>query len=211
MFRAKASTQKKRRAAAYILRVTYQGRPANPGGLTGLKNGEFRLPLAPQNIRYEASARTATHALHGENVADEHGMNPPDITISGTFGEATRGGLDGIEWQRALEDLIEWYARVNLTDGLARRPLHELEWHDTFRGEHWVVTPKAVPYGEQDASKPVTESYTLRLEALRKVAAPPVRAAPAPLSVTSSALCPLYPGCVTGGEFDAQCPYRGQA
>jgi hypothetical protein len=206
-YRAKPSTTRKRAASAYILRILLQGKPANPG-LPGLKGGEFRLPLAPANITYEDSARTQMNAVTGGNQVDEHGLNPPSITIGGTFGEATRGGMDGIEWQRALEGVIRWYMAQNLKRGLARQPLYIMEWHDTFVNQSWVVTPRATPWGIRDASKPVTESYTLRLDGVRSADTPkPAQ----PLALSLGGLCPFFPGCQSGGPADAHCPFRGTA
>jgi hypothetical protein len=162
-------TQFKRDTARYLLRLflngsLYQG---SVPGVRSFNGGEFQLPLAPQQVKLESKARSQfiPHGLG--QVADEHGVTPPDISIAGTFGQGVWNGMDGREWQRELERFIRYYLEENYRRGTRREPLFSLSWHDTYRGENWYVVPEVIPYGEQDASNPYRERYSLRLKGLR--------------------------------------------
>lgn len=204
------TTVRARNRAAYILRLTHPSGKTPDPGLPGVRKGELRLPLSPQSINYDAAPRQQVYPTGVSTAgADVQGKSPPVITIAGTFGE--RGSMalrmDGREWHRALEAFVEWYLVKVAEEGRARQPQHELEWHDTYRDEHWVVTPLNVPYGAQDASAPRRESYTLRLQGLREADRDRqepdtlARALNNPLSA-----CPYTPDCAFGGPRCPGCP-----
>lgn len=216
MSRPESSTLEKRAARTYIFRVTLAGKPADIPGVDGMKDGLWVLPRNPTGVGYQGNARTMTFATGTTTArADQQGVDPPTITIQGTFGEAgawkpgLKGGLDGRRSQRALENLIRGFLKLTAEEGREGRGTHALEWHDTYRDEHWLVAPALVPYGQEDSSRPYMESYNVRLTGLDRVDAK----VPEGSSLNRAMLdrhgaCPLNPRCRYGGPFVKGCPYR---
>lgn len=169
-----ASTLEHRTAAQYVVRLFVNGSPYQSAvpGASQYQQGEFRLPLAPQQVKLEARSRHQVTPLGLEAAVDEHGVTPPEITISGTFGEAGNRTLDGRQWHREFEALVRYYLEENYRRGRSREPLLSMSWHDTYRVEHWFVHPITVPYGSQDVSSPYREQYQWRLQALRRYDGP---------------------------------------
>lgn len=170
MSRPAQSTIELRQSALYVIRLFLNGSPyvdAVPGA-PAYAQGEFQLPLPPQQVKLEARSRHQLTPLGLALAVDEHGVTPPEISISGTFGESVRNLRDGRQWQRELEALCRYYLEENYRRGRAREPLLRMSWHDTYRSEHWYVHPVSVPYGSQDVSSPYREQYQLRLQALAR-------------------------------------------
>lgn len=220
MAKPSPETLRLRASRAYIFRVLYQGKPRNIEGVAGMENGEWVMPVYPASVNYRSQARSMVYATSGgagggERGADEQGKDPPIITLSGTFSEqgAYRpgvGGLDGRAAQRAFENLIGGYLKLVHDEGMLRNPMHVLEWHDLYREESWVVTPANVPYGTEDSSRPLIESYQLSLTALHRTTTPAIHS-PDPISlaaVQKHGNCPLNPRCRFGGPSVPGCPWR---
>lgn len=219
MARPDSTTLQLREARAYIFRVLYKGKPKKLSGVASMtSDGLFVLPRNPIQVNYQAGPRKFSYAVGTmEKRADVQGVDPPIITIGVDFGErgsydAKSGkGLDGRRAMRALESLIRGYLKAVAEAGRDRMPLHVLEFHDIYRGESWVVMPENVPYGAEDAGRPVSESATLRLEALRRVEEghkiDPAKSLPPKLREKAHH-CPLHPACKYGGPSEAGCPYR---
>lgn len=171
------ATRQVRAQRRYVLRVTdVHGNPypLDASVARFAPDGEFEFPFAPQAIQYPDRARTALHALaDGTMHADEQGAGVPNVQVSGTFAQGIHENslgvkLDGREWQRALEALITSYFGIQLKAARTRTAPALLEWHDTYRDVHLIVTPQATPRGREDAANPLRESYDLMLTGLRR-------------------------------------------
>ncbi len=216
MARPESSTIQKRDTRAYLFRVTLNGKPVNIPGVDGMKDGIWVLPRNPQGVQYQAGARSMVFPTGiMTSRSDQQGVDAPVINISGSFGEngawkpGVTGGIDGRRSQRAFENLIRGYLKLTAEEGRVGNPMHVMEFHDTYRDESWVVAPAMVPYGQEDASRPLMESYTVRLTALDRVDAK----RPEGNKLNRSMLdrhgaCPLNPRCRYGGPFVKGCPYR---
>lgn len=217
-------TTQMRKQAAYILRMVRNGKylkppTVNPNALD--ERGWFKFPLAPQTIDYRSQSRSSVYPLGQWARAEEHGVNPPLISLQGTFArQATYNPakpditLDGYQWQRALEDYINYYLHENYEAGVSRRPLITLEWCDTYRNEYWVVKPEGVPYSHQDSNAPMRESYDLRFTALTPISRTQIQAdqLTQDLAAGEENLCAFFPDCkIKGNPFIAGCKYRGNS
>lgn len=218
MAQATHQTQQLRAARRYWLRLTdVHGKPypLTPELLKIAPEGVFELPLAPQSVDYPDAARTALHSLaDGTMHADEQGAAVPSVQLTGTFGEGIRANslgvkLDGRGWQRALESVITFYFEAQRKASAKRSPPAVLEWHDTYRNLHLIVTPKATPRGREDAANPYRETYQLALTGLRRTTAPP-KAAHAGKQTALLNACPYQMQCrVDGIAREAGCPHAG--
>ena len=216
MSRPESSTIQKRQSRAYLFRVTLSGKPVNIPGVDGMENGVWVLPRNPTGVQYQANARSMTFATGTQTSrADQQGVDAPVISVSGTFGErgawepGVQGGLDGRRSQRAFENLVRGFLKLAAQEGRTGAPMHVMEFHDTYRDESWYVTPAVVPYGSEDASRPLMESYSVRLTALARVdSAAPEGSLLSRKMLDRHGPCPLNPRCRYGGPFVKGCPYR---
>lgn len=216
MARPTQKTLNLREARAYAFRVLLKGKPRTISGVEGMKDGLFFLPRHPTNVQYLAQNRSTTYAsgVH-ERRSDQQGVDPPTISLTLDFGERggydalTQKGLDGRAATRALENLIRGYIKAVATSGRRRAPLHELEFHDIYRREAWIVEPQNVPYGTEDSARPYSESITLRLLALRRADHAIAPANPLPQQMRNKyTFCPLHPNCKYGGASRKGCPFN---
>lgn len=207
MAQATAATKQLREARRYVLRMTdVHGKPFPMTGAAAkiAPGGEFEFPMAPQSLDYPDRARVGVHATADGNAsADEQGRGVPNVMLSGTFGEGIRANslgvkLDGRGWQRGLETFIGFYLDNQLKAARTRTPPAVLEWHDTYRGAHLIVTPVATPRGREDSSNPYRESYQLQLTGLRRTNHAPK--APNPKKQSSMTnTCPYASECSVDG------------
>lgn len=209
------ATKQLRQQRRYVLRLTdVHGKPYPITGGAALiaPGGEFEFPLPPQHVAYPDGARTGLHALaDGTTQADEQGAGVPGVQISGTFGEGIRSNslgvrLDGRQWQRAFEQFIAFYFDTQLKAARQRTPPAVLEWHDTYRNAHLIVTPQRSPRGEEDSTHPMRETYALQLTGLRRTDhAPKAKSALNAESLGNA--CPYLAQCrVDGIGREPGCP-----
>lgn len=213
-------TQQLRLARRYLLRMTtVTGKPyPMPAHLAKVApDGEFEFPFAPQSVEYPDNARTAVHLLPDNTAqADEQGAGVPSVQIAGTFGEGIRMNslgveLDGRGWQRGFEGFIAFYFETQHKASRTRSAPARLEWHDTYRNAHLIVTPRATPRGREDAANPFRESYQLFLTGLRRTTAPP-KAQHAAKQAQLLNACPFAAECrVDGVPREPGCIYGRQA
>lgn len=202
--------------AQFALRATINGSPLLPPGMPWVNDlGEFLLPIPPQSVEYGDGVRGTTFPLSEMTTRSEvRGLDTPTINISGTMGMLERDGYDGYEWQRNLETYVRWFFQAQVTAGKNRTPIPEMEWHDVLRDEHWYVQILQTPYGRQDASTPIRESYILKMKSLRKTGTPPklTREQSTSRTTLAASLCPLYPACQNPDKpFKAGCVFRKDA
>jgi len=208
-----SATLAQRHKRLYLLRVLLKNAPHNLPGVSEMRGGLFVFALHPQQVRYQAPTRAQAYPVGIDEVAvDQQGVSPPIIQISGTFGEQgghlNGKGLDGRQAQRGLENVVRGFALAVAQAGRQRRPLPQLEWHDLYRAEHWIVKPDNVPYGSEDQSSPLRETYSLTLTGLKLATNPPTIPDPLPAAMNAPhAACPLNPGCKIGGPSTPGCPY----
>ena len=215
---ATQSTYDQRELRRYMLRMTdINGKPFPlPAELSKLApNSEFEFPLSPQSLEYTDRARTGLHPYaDGTTGADEQGATVPSVQMSGTFGEGIRGNslgvrLDGRQWQRALEMFIGFYLETQHKAARYRTPPAVLEWHDTYKKAHLIVTPQATPRGREDAGSPYKESFQLVLTGLRRTTEPPkAQTAQAADPVLMHNTCPFVYQCRADGiPREEGCPF----
>lgn len=174
MARPTTAHRQRHEHAAYVLRITERGR-AHPvaGNPVAGRDGTFPLPIPPQAVRGTADAYLGVMDTRDGRIIDEQGHAPPTFEVQGQFlltpKRANGALLDGYEFQRALEHFITYYLTENRARARQRQPLLEMEWHDTFGEQHWVVAPSLIPIGQRDSGSPVTEKWTLKLTGVRRV------------------------------------------
>ncbi|MBW6396022.1 hypothetical protein KZX47_12795 [Thermus sp. SYSU G05001] len=164
--------------AAYLLRIREGGKPHPvPGHPVAGRDGVFPLPLPPQAVRGEQPARLGYMPARAWAVVDVQGLEAPTWEIEGQFlltPRSVRGvRLDAYGWTRALEEFVRYFLEENRQRGQAKKPLLTLEWHDFYRDEHWEVAPRLVPLAAQSAAQPLVERWSLRLQGVKPVGAPP--------------------------------------
>jgi hypothetical protein len=202
------STITRRASRRYTFRLTdAKGSPHTPPGELGriAPGGEFELPIAPQSVEYPDRARTAQNPdADGTISADEQGASPPSVNLTGTFGESTKSNslgvkLDGRQWQRAFESFITYYFETQRKAARQRTPPLRMEWHDSYRDAHLIVTPQMTPRGREDSSTPLRESYQITLTGLRKTTGNTRRAADASTDSALANFCPAQYQCKLDG------------
>lgn len=197
-----ATHNRRLQGQAYLLRLLEANRPHPvPNHPIAGSDGVFPLPVAPQTINIEQVNRLAIMESRTWRVHDEQGQAPPEFDLSGrmpvTPVTINNKRLDGYELQRALESYIRYYFEQNLQRGRQRRPLLEMQFHDFYSGESWVVVPQRTPLGQRNSNAPLVEQYSFKLIGIRPVAQARPLSSPPKIGLYNDADSSIREACAT--------------
>ncbi|MDE2233359.1 MAG: hypothetical protein KGJ90_04595 [Patescibacteria group bacterium] len=164
------------RQALYALSIRAHA-PASANILT------YTFPLSPTSVSKSFNAMTNIYDVQGSaqtygvnRIADQYGDSPPSWILEGTTGwqyHATDGGaFTGLDSIIAIQNLLNQFAKYQVSQSLINQPPYSLEFYDYFSGDFWQVVPMGQQGIRQSAVRPLLFEYSFHFAGIRDLSQP---------------------------------------